>query len=71
VPARLLTRVPKQFSLDDVVEHREPLGGVAVARDDRYYLAALRGVLLKGNGDDALVGDIAALALWRFRRRLA
>jgi ABC-2 type transport system permease protein len=47
----------------------------------RYYLATLRGVLLKGNGIDVVARDIGALggfaavslavAVWRFRRRLA
>lgn len=46
----------------------------------RYYLTALRGVLLKGNGLDVVGRDVVALALfasgtlglamWRFRRRL-
>jgi ABC-2 type transport system permease protein len=46
----------------------------------RYYLTTLRGVLLKGNGLDILLGEVAALAffaaamlalaVWRFRRRL-
>jgi ABC-2 type transport system permease protein len=47
----------------------------------RYYLTTLRGVLLKGNGFDVLARDVVALAafaaatlalaVWRFRRRLA
>jgi ABC-2 type transport system permease protein len=47
----------------------------------RYYLTTLRGVLLKGNGLDVLGRDVLALAgfaaaflalaVWRFRRRLA
>jgi len=47
----------------------------------RYYLATLRGVLLKGNGLDVLARDTLTLAIfaagllmvavWRFRRRLS
>ncbi|MGA3122947.1 MAG: ABC transporter permease [Polyangiaceae bacterium] len=47
----------------------------------RYYLTTLRGLLLKGNGLDVLGRDVVALAgfataflaiaVWRFRRRLA
>jgi ABC-2 type transport system permease protein len=57
------------------------LRGISMAVPGRYYLTTLRGVLLKGNGLDVLVRDVfalavfavamLALAVWRFRRRLA
>jgi ABC-2 type transport system permease protein len=57
------------------------LRGISMAVPGRYYLTTLRGVLLKGNGLDVLARDVLALAvfavatlalaLWRFRRRLA
>jgi drug efflux transport system permease protein len=57
------------------------LRGISMAVPGRYYLTTLRGVLLKGNGLDVLARDLLALAvfavatlalaLWRFRRRLA
>jgi ABC-2 type transport system permease protein len=57
------------------------LRGVSMAVPGRYYLTTLRGVLLKGNGLDVLARDVLALAVfaaallalavWRFRRRLA
>ena len=57
------------------------LQGISMAVPGRYYLTTLRGVLLKGNGLDVLGRDILALAafavgtlalaVWRFRRRLA
>lgn len=53
---------------------------LSMAVPGRYYLTALRGVLLKGNGFDVLARDVAALAIFaavvlalavrRFRRRL-
>jgi ABC-2 type transport system permease protein len=57
------------------------LQAVSMVVPGRYYLTTLRGVLLKGNGLDVLAGDVTALggfaaaflaiAVWRFRRRLA
>jgi ABC-2 type transport system permease protein len=57
------------------------LQAISMAVPGRYYLTTLRGVLLKGNGLDVLAGDVTALggfaaaflavAVWRFRRRLA
>jgi ABC-2 type transport system permease protein len=57
------------------------LRGISMAVPGRYYLTTLRGVLLKGNGLDVLGRDVVALAVfavamlalavWRFRRRLA
>jgi ABC-2 type transport system permease protein len=57
------------------------LQGISMAVPGRYYLTALRGVLLKGNGIDVLARDAVALggfavaflalAVWRFHRRLA
>jgi ABC-2 type transport system permease protein len=57
------------------------LQAISMIVPGRYYLTTLRGVLLKGNGLDvlgrnvlALAGFAAAflaLAVWRFRRRLA
>jgi ABC-2 type transport system permease protein len=57
------------------------LRGISMAVPGRYYLTTLRGVLLKGNGLDIVARDLAALvvfavallalAVWRFRRRLA
>jgi ABC-2 type transport system permease protein len=57
------------------------LQAVSMIVPGRYYLTTLRGVLLKGNGLDVLGRDVLALAgfaaaflaiaVWRFRRRLA
>jgi len=57
------------------------LQGISMVVPGRYYLTTLRGVLLKGNGLGVLAGDVLALAVfasamlalavWRFRRRLA
>ena len=57
------------------------LQGISMAVPGRYYLTTLRGVLLKGNGFEVLARDVVALAafaaatlalaVWRFRRRLA
>ena len=57
------------------------LQGIAHAVPGRYYLTTLRGVLLKGNGFGVLGEEALALglfavgllavAVWRFRRRLA
>jgi ABC-2 type transport system permease protein len=57
------------------------LQAISMIVPGRYYLTTLRGVLLKGNGLDVLGRDILALAgfaaaflalaVWRFRRRLA
>jgi ABC-2 type transport system permease protein len=57
------------------------LQGISRAVPGQYYLTALRGVLLKGNGFALLVKDTVTLAIfavgllllsvWRFRRRLA
>lgn len=56
------------------------LQGLSLAVPGRYYLTALRGVLLKGNGLRVLAGDVVALAIFaavvvalavrRFHRRL-
>jgi len=57
------------------------LQAISMAVPGRYYLTALRGVLLKGNDLAVVAGDLVALAVfsvallslavWRFRRRLA
>jgi ABC-2 type transport system permease protein len=57
------------------------LQAISLIVPGRYYLTTLRGVLLKGNGLDVLGRDVLALAgfaaaflavaVWRFRRRLA
>jgi ABC-2 type transport system permease protein len=57
------------------------LQAISMIVPGRYYLTTLRGVLLKGNGLDVLGRDVLALAgfaaaflalaVWRFRRRLA
>jgi drug efflux transport system permease protein len=57
------------------------LQGISMAVPGRYYLVALRGILLKGNGVGVVGGEMLALALFalgtvtlavvRFRRRLA
>jgi ABC-2 type transport system permease protein len=57
------------------------LQAISMVVPGRYYLTTLRGILLKGNGVDVIARDIIALAgfasaslaiaVWRFRRRLA
>jgi ABC-2 type transport system permease protein len=57
------------------------LQGISRAVPGQYYLTALRGVLLKGNGLALLAKDTVTLAvfaagllvvaIWRFRRRLS
>ncbi|HVY46053.1 MAG TPA: ABC transporter permease [Minicystis sp.] len=82
--ATLLTMLPTTllsgfiFPIDNMPT---PLRVAASALPGRYYMTALRGVFLKGNGLAVLAPDVAALALfaaivlglgiWRFRRRLA
>jgi ABC-2 type transport system permease protein len=42
------------------------LQGVSMAFPGRYFLSALRGILLKGNGTDVLGPDLAALSIFAF-----
>jgi ABC-2 type transport system permease protein len=64
------------------IENMPPwLQAIGAAVPGRYYLTTLRGVLLKGNGFGLLARDtitlgifaagFLAVAVWRFRRRLA